>query len=63
LSTAAEQYPYLQMDPAAGAASLSPYLSVTLSLGQQQVSVMGLLDSGAAINVLPHDVGLRLGAI
>jgi hypothetical protein len=50
------------MDPAAGAASLSPYLSVTLSLGQQQVPVMGLLDSGAAINVLPYDICLRLGA-
>jgi hypothetical protein len=24
---------------------------------------MGLVDSGAAINVLPHDVVLRLGAI
>jgi hypothetical protein len=60
---AVEQYPYRAMDPATGAASLSPYLPMILSLKQQQVSVMGLLDSGAAINVLPHDVGLRLGAV
>jgi len=35
-----------------------PYLQ-----GENQVGVLGLLDSGAAINVLPYDVGLRLGAV
>jgi hypothetical protein len=49
----AEQYPYLAMDPAAGASSLSPYLPIELLLGPQRVSVQGLLDSGAAVNVLP----------
>jgi hypothetical protein len=59
--SAAQQFPYLMIDPNAGAASLSPYLPVTLILGEQQVSVMGLVDSGAAINVIPFDVGLHLG--
>jgi hypothetical protein len=63
VSAAAEQYAYLQMDPAAGAASLSPFLPLDLFLGNQGVSVMGLLDSGAAVNVLPYDVGVRLGAV
>jgi hypothetical protein len=63
VSTPADQYPYVQMDPSAGAASLSPYLPFTLSIGQRDVSVLGLLDSGAAINVLPYEVGLQLGAV
>jgi hypothetical protein len=63
VTPSSEQYPYLAIDPAAGAASLSPYLPVELMLGPQRVSVQGLLDSGAAVNVLPYDVGLRLGAV
>src|SRR3954454_9204978 len=57
-----EQYPYVQRDPATGGASLSPYLPIDLILGAHRVSELALLDSGAAINVLPLDVGLRLGA-
>jgi hypothetical protein len=63
VTSAAEQFPYLQIDPAAGAASLSPYLPLELLLGEKRVSATGLVDSGAAINVLPYDLGLRLGAI
>lgn len=59
----AEQFPYIQRDPGAGAASLSPYLPVDLLFGSRRVSELALLDSGAAINVLPLDVGIRLGAI
>jgi hypothetical protein len=62
VTSAAEQFPYLQIDPAAGAASLSPYLPLELILGENRVAAMGLVDSGAAINVLPYDIGLRLGA-
>jgi hypothetical protein len=61
--SAAERYPYRMADPAEGAASLSPYLPLTLSLGSNRVSVSGLVDSGAAINVLPFDVGVQLGAV
>lgn len=58
MTSPVEQFPYLPMDPVTGAASLSPYLPIELSLGQSRESVLGLLDSGAAINVLPYDVGL-----
>jgi hypothetical protein len=51
------------MDPTAGATSLAPYLPIQLAAGANQVSVLGLLDSGAAINVLPRGVGLRLGSV
>ena len=63
MTPAAEQFPYLQIDAAAGVASLSPYVPLELLLGENRASAMGLVDSGAAINVLPYDVGVRLGAI
>ncbi len=58
----AEQYPFVQMNPAAGALGFFPYLPITLALGQKSVSAMGLLDTAATVNVLPYDVGLQLGA-
>ena len=63
MSQPAEQYPYVEVDPAAGAASRMPYLPITLSVGSRGVTVSGLVDSGATINVLPHSVGVQLGAI
>jgi hypothetical protein len=39
-----------------------PYLPLTLTWQQAFISVMGLVDSGATVNVLPYDVGLQLGA-
>ncbi len=57
-----EQYPFVSADPSLGVASLLPYLPMDLVLGQNSVSVMGLVDSGAMINVLPHSVGRQLGA-
>jgi len=40
-----------------------PYLPLTLSYQNQSVQVMGLLDTGASINVLPYELGLQLGAV
>ncbi len=62
MTPAAERFPYLQVDPKAGAASLSPYLPIQWMFGENRVSAAGLVDSGSAINVLPYDVGRRLGA-
>lgn len=61
--TAAEPFPYLQVDPTTGAASLSPYLPLEVRLVENRILTRGLVDRGSAINVLPHDVGLRLGAV
>ena len=63
MTSAADPFPYIAIDPVAGPASLSPYLPLELLIGENRVSVMGLVDSDAAINALPYDVGLRLGAI
>lgn len=59
----AEQYPFVSLNPAAGTFGLFPCLPLQLTLKQQTVSVMGLLDTAATVNVLPFDVGLQLGAV
>lgn len=46
----------------ATAPSLMPRLALTLNHGQRSVDVIGLLDTGAAVNVLPYSSGLALGA-
>lgn len=58
----AEQFPFVEMDPIVGAVSLMPMLPMILSRGQKSFPVSGLLDTGAAINVLPHSIGIDLGA-
>ena len=42
-------------------ASLMPYLPFSLTASQTTTAVSGLVDSGAAVNVLPYNVGLQLG--
>ncbi len=42
---------------------LMPYLPLTLERGGQTIDVLGLVDSGASINVLPYRIGLELGAV
>jgi hypothetical protein len=43
-------------------ASLMPRLSLTLTYEQRLVETVDLLDTGAAVNVLPYPVGVALGA-
>ena len=54
------RFPYSSPDDVPS--SLMPHLLMTLALGDQSIEVSGLLDSGAAVNVLPYRVGLELGA-
>jgi hypothetical protein len=58
----AEQFPFMATNNAAGAV-LMPLLSVRLQRQQQTFEALGLLDTGAMVNVLPYDLGLRLGAV
>jgi hypothetical protein len=60
MTASPEQFPYLPRDPALGNASLAPMLPLTL-VGRQSVAVSGLVDSGAAVNVLPFSLGVQLG--
>lgn len=40
-----------------------PSLPLTLTHQNRSLEVMGLLDTGASVNVLPYNIGLELGAI
>ena len=39
-----------------------PRLPLVLNLDNRAVEVVGLLDSGATVNVLPYEIGTQLGA-
>lgn len=57
-------FPYLAMVSRRGAAVPMPLLPLELRVGEGlAVRAQGLLDSGATVNVLPLDLGLRLGAV
>jgi len=58
----AQRFPYVEIAPVLGAASALPYVPLTLKHDEKVVSVSALVDSGAALNVLPYDVGAELGA-
>ncbi len=60
MSTPAQHFPYVRRDPSLGQASLAPMLPLTL-IGRQNVATSGLVDSGAAVNVLPYSLGAQLG--
>lgn len=60
MSAAPQRFPYLPRDPSLASASLAPMLPLTLT-GSKSVAVHGLVDSGAAINVLPYTLGVQLG--
>jgi hypothetical protein len=63
MTSPAQRFPYVQIDPSLGAASALPFVPITLAYGQQRVSASGLVDSGATGNVLPYHLGLELGAV
>ncbi len=57
-----QQFPYVESDGSLGAASALPYMPISLTCGEQELSVSALVDSGAALNVLPYSTGVQLGA-
>ncbi|HSB73192.1 MAG TPA: hypothetical protein VLH58_01745 [Candidatus Methylomirabilis sp.] len=58
-----ERFTYVEVDPSLGSASALPYVPIILGYGEREMSASGLVDSGATLNVLPYDLGLRLGAV
>ncbi len=58
-----QQFPYLSIPNAQGTRGLRPFVPITLSYNQHKRQTLGLLDSGADVNVLPHELGLELGGI
>ncbi len=54
--------PFTAADAVPGEAGLLPFLPLTLLYQGRSTGAQGLLDTGAAVNVLPYRVGLELGA-
>jgi hypothetical protein len=57
------RFAFTEVNPDLGALSTLPYLPLILTYQNQSLSVSGLLDTGSSVNVLPYDMGLRLGAV
>ena len=57
----AVRFRYVPADQAP--ATLMPRLPLPLHSGERSVEVVGILDTGSAINVLPYPIGLALGAV
>ena len=57
-----QQFPFGEMSPEFGAGSSLPYLPLTLTYLTQSLDIVGLLDTGATVNVMPYDIGVQLRA-
>ena len=57
------RYSFISTDSSLGEASFKPFLPLTLNHGEKSQSVIGLLDTGAMVNVLPYQIGVQLGAV
>ncbi len=58
-----QRYSFTERTDSLGRSVILPYLPLTLMLGSRSLEVTALLDTGASVNVLPYEIGLRLGAI
>lgn len=56
------RFPYTKSHPLQNDLDSLPRLPLTLVRGQKRIDVMGLVDSGATVNVLPYQMGVDLGA-
>jgi hypothetical protein len=53
---------YSTIDPLQSELDSLPRISLTLHHNERRIEVVGLVDSGATVSVLPYEVGTRLGA-
>ena len=55
------QFPFASKGTGGPVPDLAPILPIRLSRGQVAIDVIGLIDSGADISVLPFTIGLQFG--
>jgi hypothetical protein len=58
-----KRFPFIERRNSLGIASNMPYLPLRLTYRNCSVEVIGLLDTGASVSVLPYNMGLQLGAV
>ena len=57
------RFRYSTTDPSQDEFDSLPRIPLTLHYGERRVEVIGLVDSGSTVNVLPYPVGIELGAV
>lgn len=57
------RYSFVSTDSSLGEASFKPLLPLTLNYQEKSQQIIGLLDTGAMVNVLPYQMGVELGAV
>jgi hypothetical protein len=55
----ARRFPFLEKYNELGEVKLVPYLPLTLTYRDRSIRELGLLDTGASVNVLPYEIGLQ----
>lgn len=58
-----QRYSFTERRDNLGRSVIMPYIPLTLTLGDRSLEVTALLDTGASVNVLPHEIGLQLEAV
>lgn len=57
-----KRFPYISRTQSALPTDLMSFLPLSLERENKSVEVLGLVDSGATVNVLPYQIGLEFGA-
>jgi hypothetical protein len=57
-----EIFPYISANNEFGETGFVPSIPIHLSYREHHIRVNGLIDTGAAVNVMPYSVGKALGA-
>ncbi|WGV27241.1 hypothetical protein [Halotia branconii] len=57
------RFKYSTTNPSQNEFDSLPRIPLRLCQGNRTVEVLGLVDSGATVNVLPYEIGIELGAI
>lgn len=55
------RHAYAGKDATRSGRNLLAYLPITLHHGSHTLTVLGLLDTGSTVNVLPYNIGVQLG--
>jgi hypothetical protein len=59
----AERFNFVEGFDTFGVPDALPQLPLSLTYRDSSVEVSALLDTGASVNVLPHSIGVQLGAV
>ncbi len=59
--TQKKRFNFIEKTNSDGETSLVPYVPLTLYKQNYSLNTLGLLDTGASVNVLPYKMGLELG--